>query len=248
MLIRKFSILILTGGDNDELKISLLSAENVRESLDRQGYKVELHRLKTKADVKVIKKANIVFPIIHGKDGEAGKLQEQLENLNARFVGAGSKACKAGWDKVNFKKFCLKNGILTPSFQVLKSSKDNLIIPYPFVIKPSDNGSSVDVYIVKNSHDLEGINLNKLFVKYDSLLVEEYIDGVEVTVGILNEKALPIIEIVPPKGETFDFQNKYNGKTKEIPFAPSLNALKQKEIQNIALTIHKRLGYKNLSR
>ena len=164
-------------------------------------------------------------------------------------MGSGSKACKSGWDKIQFKKFCQKSGIKTPPWFILSpKNKARLLTKIPFVIKPSDSGSSVDVFIVKNKKDLKILNLDKLFRTYKNLLVEDFIVGIEATVGILGEKALPVVEIRPPKGEWFSFENKYSGKTKEIPNAPSLAFEKIKELQKIALRIHNQLGYRDFSR
>lgn len=244
-------VLVISGGNSDERKISLLSAQNVLEALFKNHHQVELFDFKDGFEKlkRKVSHFDVIFPVLHGLEGESGTLQEFLEKLNVRFVGSDSKACKASWDKIKFKKFCEKFDIKTPEWFVLKpQNRNNLAAKTPFVVKPPNNGSSVDVYIVKSKRDLNMIDLKRLFGKYKRLLVEDYIEGIEVTVGILGDEALPVIEIQPPEGEWFSYQNKYSGKTKEIPNAPSLTPEKKKELQKIASRIHNQLGCRHFSR
>lgn len=244
-------ILIITGGSSGERKISLASAKNVGQALKKLNYDVEFFDLAKGLELLSEKgrKADLVFPIIHGKEGESGELQEYLEKLKVKFIGSESKACRMGWDKFNFKKFCQKYSIQTPRWtRVNRNNFNKIRFKKPFIIKPSDSGSSLDVYLVKNNRDLEKIDLKNLFRRYREVMIEEYIQGIEVTVGILGKKVLPIIEIKPPDGELFDYKNKYNGKTKEIPHAPSLNENQREKVQKMAFLIHSLLGCRHYSR
>lgn len=240
--------LIVSGGSSDERKISLLSAKNVAKCLKKSGHKITLFDLRRGLIEleKEVKKHHVVFPVLHGKEGEGGDLQEFLESIGAKFVGSGSKANRNGWDKINFKKFCDSHGIKTPKW-IVTSSKD-FSFPLPFVIKPSDSGSSVDTYLVKNEKDLKKVELDKLIKKYGKLIIEELIEGKEVTQAILGDKTLPTVEIIPPQGEFFDYKNKYNGRTQEIPHAPSVSKEIQDEVKKLALEIHQKLDLKHISR
>lgn len=242
-------ILIVTGGDNDEREISFLSANNVRDSLLKSGHLVDLfdYSLGLEKLSKIINNYDLAFPVLHGIEGEGGDLQKFLEDKNIRFVGSPSVACKNGWDKITFKRFCDKNNILTAKWQSITNEKE-IILPLPYVIKTSNEGSSLNVYLIKNENDLEKVNFEKLFKTNRELLVEKFISGIEVTVGILKNDVLPPIEIVPPIGEMFDYNNKYNGKTQEIPNAPSLNELQKNKVMKIAHKIHFDLGCRDFSR
>ena len=242
-------ILIVTGGDNAEREISFLSANNVKSSLEKLNHIVELFDFSLGFDAldKKLSGIDLVFPVLHGIEGEGGDLQKFLEDKNIKFVGSPSKACYDGWDKIAFKKFCDQNNILTANWQTIKN-KNEINIPLPYVIKTPDNGSSVDVYLVKNISDLEKINFEKIFSKYSEILVEDFIEGIEVTSGVLKDIVLPPIEIVPPAESAFDFENKYNGKTQELPDAPSLTELQKKDLSEIVKKIHFGLGCRDMSR
>lgn len=244
-------ILIVTGGSFGEREISLISAGNVAQALEELGHSISFFDLANDLNLlnKRAKEVDLVFPIIHGKEGEGGSLQESLEKLKIKFVGSESKACKIGWDKFDFKNFCQKYSIKTPRwFKINKKNFGKFIFRIPFVVKPSDSGSSLDVYLVKSKTDLKNIDFKKLFRKYKNLMIEEYINGVEVTVGILGKKILPVIEIKLSKGELFDFKNKYNGKTEEILNAPSLNESQREKVKEIAFLIYSLLGCRHYLR
>lgn len=243
-------VLLVTGGSSSERKISFMSAKNVREGLEEAGYLVKVFDFK-KGKVqlkKLIKKIDIVFPVIHGEEGEGGSLQQFLSKIKIPFVGGDPKGFKNGWYKISFKEYCDKNKILTPNWRTIKRSQDVLKFGFPSVLKSSSGGSSKEVAILKSKQDLE-INFSKKLLKSGlPLFVEKYLGGIEVTAGILGNKALPIVEIVPPKGGWFDYKNKYWGKTKEIPNAPSVSSKIQKLIQKIALKIHKHFNLGPYSR
>ncbi len=244
-------VLIVTGGNSSERKISLESAGNVAKALIDLGHKIESFDLidgfeKLK---KRLGKYDLVFPVIHGKEGEGGDLQEFLEKNKIKFVGSGSKACRKGWDKFAFKKFCIDQKILTPKYKEIdKYNYKKINFKMPFVIKPPEEGSSINLFLIKTNEDLKKINFNELFQRYKSLMVEEYINGIEVTVGVLKTRVLPVIEIRPPKGEMFDYENKYNGKTEEILDAPSLLEDIRNKLQQITWEIHSKLGCRDFSR
>ncbi len=237
-------VFIITGGTSSERRISFMSAKQVKKGLEEAGHKVKLFDFK-KGYPQLKKLANsfdVIFPVIHGEEGEGGSLQKLLEKLGKPFVGGDWRGYKKGWYKIPFKTWCNQNNIPTPSWRKIKSKKDILNFGFPSVLKSSSGGSSREVVILKSKEDVKGYLVNKLFRLNFPLFVEKYLPGVEITVGILNNKTLPVIEIVPPEGEWFDYQNKYWGKTKEIPFAPSVPKNIQKKVQKMAERIHKTLN------
>lgn len=235
-------ILILTGGNSSERKISFMSAKNVRDALKENGHFVKLYDLKNGyQQIKTLAKDfDILFPVLHGEEGEGGQLHKFISKINKPIVGGrNNKEFKRAWYKISFKKFCDRNKITTSPWKIVKKEKDVLNFGFPSVLKTSSGGSSKEVVILRSKNDLKKQNYKKIINLKIPIFVEKYLKGTEVTVGIVNGKAYPLLEIVPPKGSWFDYKNKYWNTTQEIPFAPSLDKKLQTKIQKIALKIYK---------
>lgn len=243
-------VLIITGGTSSERKISLMSAHNVKGALEEEGHKVKLFDFKKGLTVlkKKVYDFDVVFPVLHGEEGEGGSLQAFLSKLKVRFVGGDSKGFRMGWFKIPFKKWSQKNNILTSDWKKIKNEQDLLSFGFPSVLKASNGGSSKEVVILKTKEDLKNPQTKKLLNSKLDLFVEKFLPGIEVTVGILENSPLPVVEIVPPKGGWFNYRNKYSGATKEITNAPSVNQDLQKLTQKIAATIHQKLKIGHYSR
>jgi len=142
------------------------------------------------------KKIDIAFIALHGRFGEDGMLQAMLETIGMPYTGSGVNASVIAMDKILTKKFFLKNRIPAPEFTVLRRGGKTGRIELPCVVKPASSGSSIGVSIVFRRKDL--MESLRLAWKHDSsALVEEYVPGREITVGVLNKAALPVVEIVP---------------------------------------------------
>lgn len=243
-------ILVVTGGTTSERRISLMSAKQVKKGLEESDHQVKLFDLKKGAEKlkELIKNFDVVFPVLHGEEGEGGDLQKLLSLSGKPFVGGNPKGFKEGWYKLPFKKFCQANNILTSPWKTVKTPADISKFGFPSVLKSSSGGSSKEVVILKSATDLKTLLCQKLLKSRLPLFVEKYLPGIEVTVGILANKALPVVEIIPPAGKWFDYQNKYSGATQEIPHAPSLNEEMKKLIQKVALQIHQKLNLGPYSR
>ena len=243
-------VLVITGGTSSERRISFMSAQQVRNALKEVGHTVKLFDFK-KGHQQLKKRAknfDVIFPVIHGEEGEGGSLQKFLTTQRVAFVGGDPKGFKKGWYKISFKKFCEENNIPTSTWKKVRSKDDIMRFGFPSVLKSSSGGSSREVVILKSVQDLKSYLCRKLLKSKLSLFVEKYLPGTEVTVGILHNKALPVVEIVPPEGGWFDYKNKYWGKTQEIPHAPSISPKLRKQTQQIALKIHKLLNLGPYSR
>lgn len=243
-------ILIITGGNSPERKISLISAKAVKDALEKVGHRVKLFDLKKSYPnlKKVLPKFDVIFPVLHGEEGEGGDLQKFLARSGKSFVGGDWRGFKKGWYKIPFKKFCDKNKIPTAPWKIIHSTRNIITFGFPCLLKASDGGSSIEVFILNSDKDLKKSIVKKLISSNRSLFVESFIGGVEVTVGILGDRALPVIEIIPPKEEWFSYKNKYSDKTRDIPFAPSIFQSLQEKIQSIALQIHRKLRLGHISR
>jgi len=251
-------ICVLCGGWSSEREVSLRSGSGVYNALLNLGYEAYLIDMDKNFE-KQIEPFDIIYIMLHGRPGEDGTIQSYLELKGKKYTGSGPFASFLGIDKVIFKHFLIQNNILTPKF--LSFSKDdnldNLIentiknFNFPIVIKPRYEGSSVDVYILKDDKNLREI-LNLIIEKYNFGIVEEFISGREITIGILgtgkNAFALPIIEIKPIISEFYDYKAKYTKGGSEYIVPAKIDENLSKKIQEISLKIHRLLNCRAFSR
>jgi len=243
-------VLLITGGNSSERVVSLNSANNVKEALIENGHEVKLYDLQQgyNSIKKTALQFDILFPVLHGGEGEGGKLHEFLSKINKPIVGTRNyQGLQKAWNKIPFKKYCDQNGIKTSPWKIVKTKQDILDFGFPSVLKASNGGSSKEVIILKSAKDLSA-KAEELLNSGMPLFVEKLLTGTEITVGILNGKVLPLIEIVPPIGEWFSYENKYSSITKEIPFAPSVSKDLQTRAQEITLKIHRHFDLGTYSR
>lgn len=246
-------ILLLAGGFSAESEVSKRSGSNVEKALVVAGYEVDNCDPKTISESELINKINsseVVFPVLHGEWGEDGTLQTILEEQNAKFVGSDSKSSKLCINKQLMREIAEKNNIKIAEGAVFSKPEylESKIINTNHVVKPVVGGSSIDTFIVNNNHKSQKQDILNAFDKYTKMIVEELIVGIEITVGVLGNKPLPVIEIIPPSNENFDYENKYNGETQEI--CPPINVSKETQIkaQELTLKIHKLFGCRDMSR
>jgi len=220
-------ITVLRGGPSAEREVSLVSGAAVATGLREMGHDV------FESDVgpdmldgidQTTHPADVIFPVLHGQFGESGELQEILEARGLRFVGSGSKASRLGMDKVLTKQVWELAGLPTPPY--FTATRDRLDahglseLTAPCVVKAFDSGSSIDVYVCKTLDDAKKA-FDAVLAKHGQVLVEKFIKGPELTVGLLEEKALAPIRIVP-KTEFFDFEAKYKRNDTEHRFDTGL--------------------------
>jgi len=250
-------ILVLGGGFSKERVISLVTAKSVLKALKKKGYKAIISEPDGKLISKIKKfKPNVVFNALHGRFGEDGYIQAILEVLKIKYTHSGVLASHIAMDKEASKKIFTKNKILTPKFIKYIFGKNNFIdkkilnlvkkkLKFPSVIKPINEGSSVDVYICDEKNFLS--NLKKL-TSYKEILIEEFIGGREIQVAILGKKKLGAIELVP-KRKFYDYEAKYNSKAKTKHIIPvDLSNNDFNKVTNIALRAHKILGCRGVTR
>lgn len=246
-----YRVLILSGGTDPENKVSLISARAIKEGVIKNHYKADIFDIKNGYNElkEIAKNYDVLFPVIHGREGEGGQLHSFLKKLKKPIVGTTNiRGLKTGFYKINLKKYCVKKGINTPKWKIVNSKKDIINFGFPCVLKCSDIGSSLGVCILNKITDLNKSSTQRLFSYNSSLYVEEFLIGKDITVGIFNSKPLPVIEVVAPEGKWLDFKTKYSGLTKDIPYAPSVDDKVQKLAQKITLQIHTDLCLGDLSR
>ena len=199
------------------------------------------------------KHIDVVFPVLHGSFGEDGTIQGMLEMMNMPFVGSDTLASALAMDKQLSKKIFIYEKILTPDFWYISGSNfktEIKKIKTPCVVKPINLGSSVGVTIVKTNKELkQAIEVAQKADRKGEVLIEKMIIGREITVPILGEKALPVIEIKPKqKGDWFDYLVKYNPELVDEIVPADISKPIYKKAQEIALLAHKALKCRHLSR
>ena len=250
----KKKILILSGGISKERLISLDTGFQVSKELKKNGYVVKISEpdINLSNNIKLFK-PDIIFNALHGQFGEDGYIQSILERFNIPYTHSGVIASSIAMDKEISKKIFIKNKIKTPKFftyQFNLKNKDlinkiNLKLNFPVVVKPLNEGSSVNVYICNKK------NITRILKKvkpYKKILIEEFIGGREIQVAIMGKKKLGAIEL-KPKRKFYDYQAKYNTKAKTEHIIPvNLKKEKLKQVENIAFKAHKIIGCKGVTR
>lgn len=202
-------IAVLMGGPGSEREVSLASGKAVLEALQEEGLKVVAVDV-TDTTPALPEGTDLIFNVIHGTFGEDGQLQSYLEGLGVPYTGAGVEDSRTAFDKALSKEVFLAKDVPTPRSEILDVSGGAKLpsIPVPFVVKPPREGSSVGIEIVKDEAEaMAAIERGAQFS--DDLLIEEFVEGRELTVGILDGEALPVVEIIPPDGGSYDFATKY---------------------------------------
>ncbi len=241
-------IAVLKGGLSAEREVSLRSGAAVAKALREGGHEVEEIDV-TSPNFAVAPKTEAVFLALHGTFGEDGQVQAILEKMGLPYTGSGIESSRLAFDKVATKKAFASAGVPTPPGVIMKKGDRGirrLKQDLPWVVKPSRQGSSVGVTIVRREEDLE--QAAKLaFESDDEILIEAFIHGRELTVAVLGDEALEIVEIKPKSG-WYDYQNKYTkGATEYLVPAP-LTQYQKLCLQNLAVQAHKCLGCRDISR
>ena len=227
---------VLCGGTSSEREISLMSGKAVYEAIKKLGFDVVLIDVDKNVATKLVKeKIQIAYVILHGAMGEDGTIQGMLEIMGIAYTGCGVFSSSASIDKIISKKIFEYAKIPTAKWFTIEKNKPFDMPNFPVVVKPASQGSAIGVSIVKNKKEFEKA-VKLAFSFEDRVLVEQYIKGMEITVGVLNGKPLPVIEIVP-KGKFYDFKSKYTlGQSTHIIPARLPNKV-LKKAQDIALKI-----------
>lgn len=246
--IENLRIGVLAGGTSSEREISLLSGRAVRKALDELGFKNIFIDVDRDIAFKLRRaKIDLAFLALHGPGGEDGTIQGLLEIMGIPYTGSGVLASAVGMDKIFTKQILVANGIKTPKFKILEvGTVREPPLRLPFVVKPSRQGSAVGISIVFKKSEIEDA-LELAFSYDEKVLVEEYISGKEITVGILGDNALPVVEIVP-ENKFYDFESKYKkGMSKHIIPARIHDDI-SKQAQETAIRVHRILGCRDISR
>ncbi len=248
-IMTKFKIGVLAGGPSSEREISLKSGKAVYNALREGGLNAifidvcdniqeELNKIKT----------DVVFILLHGGAGEDGTVQKMLEDLKIPYTGSGPEASRLAMDKLASRIIFERIGIDVPKYKVLQNGKDSGIdgLNTPLVIKPQKEGSSVGLSIVSDLKDLDSA-LDKAFSYGENILVEEFIKGREITVGVLDEEPLPVVEIKTENG-CYDYRAKYESPKTEYLVPALIEQRYFRKAQGLGLKAYQALGCRSFSR
>ena len=247
-------MLVLSGGISKERLISLDTGLQVAKELKKNGYRVKISEPDNnlKKNIKIFQ-PNVVFNALHGQFGEDGYIQTILERFKIPYTHSGVIASSIAMDKEISKKIFIKNKIKTPKYftysydlptsDLIKKIKKKL--KFPVVVKPLNEGSSVNVYICNKKNIIKTLTSIK---NYKKVMIEEFIGGREIQVAIMGNKKLGAIEL-RPKRKFYDYKAKYNSSAKTEHIIPvNLPSNKMKQLLDIALKAHKIIGCKGVTR
>ena len=240
-------VIIIYGGNSSEKEISIKTGIAVNKSLQNT---FDTKMVLVGDNYAIIKdfysKGDIVFNGLHGGYGENGELQAFFEEQDIDFIGSGSKACQVAIDKIKSKKVAESLGCLVPNGRIVNDIPDFKDFSIPFIVKPNQEGSSVGFNQIACEKDFK--DALKLSKKHkNQLLAEEKIEGREITVPVLDGKALPIVEIIP-HSKVYDYDSKYTaGKTDYIVPA-NIDVKVRDQIVNISESIYRKIGCRHYSR
>jgi D-alanine-D-alanine ligase len=237
-------IAVLMGGPGSERDVSMATGKGVAKALRSLG--VDVTEIDVKgADFELPADIELAFLTIHGTFGEDGQLQQILEDRGVPYTGEGVEGSAIAFDKIRSKAAFREHDVPTPYWQIITAGQ-RPTIPIPVVIKAPRQGSTVGVHIIRNEREIDGAIADA--TTYDrELLVERFVPGRELTVGILGDQALPVLEIIP-KGGFYDFNNKYPflnpnaGGSAEHVCPAEIGPEKTAEVQQLALRAFRALG------
>lgn len=252
-------VVVVMGGPSGEHDISLKSGHGVAEALARRGFVVRPLEIPKTVSVEeacalareTLRAAapEVAFLALHGPFGEDGTVQQVCEELHVLYTGSDVRASRLGMDKVASRRRFELAGLHVPAWHIIDTQRPAVTIKgiaYPLVVKPSDQGSSLGVSLVKREEELQPA-VEEAARYSHTILLEEFIAGREVTVGVLGEEVLPVVEIRPHHA-FFDFAAKYTaGETDYLVPAPLPPAIAA-QAQAAGLSAHRAIGCRHLSR
>ncbi len=254
--LRKRRIGVLMGGWSSEREVSLLSGQRVLESMKNQGFQavgIDINR----SFVDQIRQAqiDIAFIILHGRPGEDGTIQGFLELLGIPYTGSGVTASAICIDKVFTKMLFRQMGIPTPDFITVGGEEDVVAglaeaekkFGYPLIVKPRSEGSSVGIELLEGKKGALD-RCERVWRGFGDIIIEPFIRGMIVTVGILGEEVLPLLELVPKYERFYSYQAKYTRGETEFIIPARLSRRVEKKIKELAMKAHQQLGCKGFSR
>ncbi len=248
-------VMVLAGGPDREREVSLESGRAVAEGLTAAGHEVRQHDILPEdlsaLDAFVQWGGHVIFPALHGAWGEGGRLQRILDQRELAYVGSGAAAAELAMDKRLSKLVFETQGVPTPPFEFVRVG-ERIDMPPPVVVKPHDEGSSIGVHICRDADAIQRAR-QALSQRHHSLLIERYVEGSEMTIGLIGGARgggydiLPALHVMPAS-DFYDYEAKYQRDDTRYRFDIDLPAEVLEQLGQLALRAHKALGCRHLSR
>jgi D-alanine-D-alanine ligase len=247
------NVLVLGGGPDAEREVSLNSSSGVADALRQTGKYNVVYQVIDRLSLPELQKlpGDVVFPVLHGAFGEGGPLQDLMELDSRPYVGCRGRAARLAMDKMATKLFAARAGIPTAEAVILNPKDDESPLGTPVVVKPVHDGSSVGLHICK---DPAAFKRARAAVAEDiqkkpgrAYLIERFIPGKELTVGLIDGQPLPIIHIQPAEGP-YDYEAKYTRDDTQYHINPALPEGMDATIKSYAVSLSKALGCRHVSR
>ncbi len=249
MAVTPLDVTVLAGGPGAEREVSLNSGRAVFEALQRLGHRVILRDIGPDDFSALEPRADVIFIALHGEFGEDGTLQAELDARGLSYCGSGAAASRLAMHKLEAKRRFERAGIPTPLYEVANEANLAAVtsrFQVPAVVKPIACGSSVDTTIARSADVLQS-TVSRLVEEYGEALVERYIDGPELTVGIVGDRALPVCEIRTQR-EFYNYEAKYLDNDTQYLFDLELPQPLLRRVQELSLIAHRALGCRAFSR
>jgi len=254
-------VVVLYGGDTAEREVSLRTGRGIMEALRAKGYDVvgiDFRPTRECLARLVQLQADVVYIALHGRYGEDGRLQGFLDLLGVPYVGSGVLASALAMDKARTKTLARQTGIRVAPDRVIRREELDRVTPaalahelgLPLVIKPNREGSTVGLTVAQREEEI-GSGLEQAARYDDTILVETFVPGVEVTVGVLGDEqpvALPVIEIVPRKNFYYDYESKYAPGGSEHIIPARITPEAERKVREWAVEAYRLLGCQNYAR
>ena len=243
-------VLVLMGGPDAEREVSIQSGREVAAALREKKCLTPFSVIEAVIDAPTAEElaelgGDVVFPVLHGRWGEGGPLQRELESLGKPYVGSGPESSGIAVDKMLTKAILAREGVRTP-LAIEIAAGDPCRLPPPLVLKPVDDGSSVDIRICHTPEDVERARA-ELHPRRARLMAEAFIPGREITVGIVCGRLLPIVEIVPAV-DFYDYEAKYDRDDTRYVVDPDLPLAASETLLRDADLAFRRLGCRDVAR
>jgi len=250
----KLKVAVLTGGIGSEREISIQSGECVSEALKEAGFNVVTADVRPdNLDILEDSSVDVFFPALHGEFGEDGQLQQILHDKSLVYTGSGPTASKLAFDKMASKKLFAKAGVATPAAiefnartNINQLEKQLQYLADEYVVKPIRQGSSVGIRIITDMQEAIGA-AQETFREFGDCIIEKFIRGKEITVSILEDVALPIVEIRSQTG-FYDYQAKYIDERTEYLFDTIKDPALRAQIEQAAMDCFYVLGCRHFAR
>jgi D-alanine-D-alanine ligase len=247
--LKKLAITVLSGGPSGEREVSLESGRAVGEALESLGHDVHLSDIGPDNLSALARQVDCVFIALHGRFGEDGQVQRILERRGLTYCGSGPEACALAMNKDRAKARFAELGLPTPRYAVATAETIEEALgswSLPVVVKPVLEGSSLNCHIVRDAGQFRPA-VEQVVEGYGECLIEDYIPGREITVGILGESALAPLEIRTPR-EFYDYEAKYVDENTEYSFDVDLPSDLLERVAAMSLGAHRGLGCRDFSR